>query len=215
LLRTCWLQASSNLLWFSRVAADGRSLITDFTHATDEMMQAIESYDIVEEEDESGVTQRRIRLKLKPSAPALALLGKALGLDQRHVLIQSRTQQQAEIKVSYVQSEIRNPHSLLREMQRSRAKAMEATRAPATVEAAPGARVTETGVAPGSRVTESSGGSEIPARVTELKADFVSDDAISTPEGIGEEGMQILPPDPDHRLPRSGGSDETDQTSNG
>jgi hypothetical protein len=84
ILRQAWLQAKANMLWFSRIAEDGQSLVTDFTRCTEDQLSIIESYDVqervTEDEDGATVTVRRIKLRLKDSARALELLSRAYGL---------------------------------------------------------------------------------------------------------------------------------------
>jgi hypothetical protein len=75
-LRTAWLMARANVLWFTRISADRRLLIPDFSHATDEMLACIEAFDI---------SERGIKLKLKDSSKALALLARATGVDRPEV----------------------------------------------------------------------------------------------------------------------------------
>ena len=75
-LRTAWVTARSSVLWFTRISADRKLLIPDFSHATDEMLGCIEAFDI---------SQRGIKLKLKDSSKALALLARATGVDRPEV----------------------------------------------------------------------------------------------------------------------------------
>jgi hypothetical protein len=88
LVRTAWLTATANIQWFTKISADGTCLVPDFTHCTEEMMQAIESIDVEERESPDGdnVT-RRIRLRLKNSVRAMELLARAMGMDRREVKV--------------------------------------------------------------------------------------------------------------------------------
>ena len=63
----------------------------DFTHATDEMLACIEAFDI---------SERGIKLKLKDSSKALALLARATGVDQPEV----RHTGDVAFRVVYVQT---------------------------------------------------------------------------------------------------------------
>src|SRR5215468_9101414 len=88
LVRTAWLTATANIQWFTKISPDGSCLVPDFTHCTDEMMQAIESIDVEERESPGGENvTRRIRLKLKNSVRAMELLARAMGMDRREVKI--------------------------------------------------------------------------------------------------------------------------------
>jgi len=88
LVRTAWLTATANIQWFTKISPDGSCLVPDFTHCTDEMMQAIESIDVEERESSSGEPiTRRIRLKLKNSVRAMELLARAMGMDRREVKV--------------------------------------------------------------------------------------------------------------------------------
>ena len=73
MLRTAWVTARSSVLWFTRISADRKLLIPDFSHATDEMLACIEAFDI---------SDRGIKLQLKDSSKALALLARATGVDR-------------------------------------------------------------------------------------------------------------------------------------
>jgi hypothetical protein len=68
--------ARANVLWFTRISADRKLLIPDFSHATDEMLACIEAFDTLE---------RGIKLKLKDSSKSLALLARATGIDRPEV----------------------------------------------------------------------------------------------------------------------------------
>jgi hypothetical protein len=72
-LRTAWLMARANVLWFTRISPDRELLIPDFSHATDEMLACIEAFDI---------SERGIKLRLKDSSKALTLLARATGVDR-------------------------------------------------------------------------------------------------------------------------------------
>jgi hypothetical protein len=72
-LKTAWLMARANVLWFTRISPDRKLLIPDFSHATDEMLSCIEAFDI---------SERGIKLRLKDSSKALALLARATGVDR-------------------------------------------------------------------------------------------------------------------------------------
>jgi hypothetical protein len=68
--------ARANVLRFTRISADRKLLIPDFSHATDEMLACIEAFDI---------SERGIKLRLKDSSKALALLARATGVDRPEV----------------------------------------------------------------------------------------------------------------------------------
>jgi len=76
IIRTAWLMARANVLWFTRISADRKLLIPDFSHATDEMLACIEAFDI---------SDRGIKLRLKDSSKALAQLARATGVDRPEV----------------------------------------------------------------------------------------------------------------------------------
>ena len=98
-LRTAWLMARANVLWFTRISPDRKLLIPDFSHATDDMLACIEAFDI---------SDRGIRLKLKDSSKALALLARATGVDRPEVKMTSNV----ELRVVYE----RTPEKLSREL---------------------------------------------------------------------------------------------------
>jgi hypothetical protein len=98
-LRTAWLMARANVLWFTRISADRRLLIPDFSHATDEMLACIEAFDI---------SERGIKLRLKDSSKALAILARATGVDRPEVKFTGNV----EFRVVYQ----RTPEKLSREL---------------------------------------------------------------------------------------------------
>jgi hypothetical protein len=97
IVRTAWVTARANPLWFTRISADGKSLIPDFSHATVEQLAAIESFDTVERIVGGDTLEVRTRVKLKDSGRALALLARAFGLDRQEVVLPGNV----EIKVTY------------------------------------------------------------------------------------------------------------------
>lgn len=82
-LRTAWLVARANVMWFSQISEDGRNLVADLSHCTDEQLAAIESFDVVERVVGEDTVERRTRLKLKDSGRALAILARATGLEEK------------------------------------------------------------------------------------------------------------------------------------
>jgi len=90
-LRTAWLTARASVLWFTRISAHRKLLIPDFSHATDEMLGCIEAFDI---------SDRGIRLRLKDSSKALALLARATGVDRPEVKLTGNV----EFRVVYEQT---------------------------------------------------------------------------------------------------------------
>jgi hypothetical protein len=98
-LRTAWLMARANVLWFTRISSDRKLLIPDFSHATDEMLACIEAFDI---------SERGIKLRLKDSSKALALLARATGVDRPEVKVTGNV----EFRVVYEQT----PERLSREL---------------------------------------------------------------------------------------------------
>ena len=86
-MRTAWLTATANIQWFTKIGSDGSCLIPDFTHCTEEMMQAIESTSVEERESPGGENVTRIRLTLKNSVRAMEVLARAMGRDRREVRV--------------------------------------------------------------------------------------------------------------------------------
>jgi phage terminase small subunit len=82
-LRTAWLVAKANVMWFSQITEDGRNLVADLNHCTDEQLAVIESFDVVERVVGEVTVERRTRLKLKDSSRALAILARATGLEEK------------------------------------------------------------------------------------------------------------------------------------
>ena len=105
-LRTAWLTARASVLWFTRISSDRACLIPDFSHATDEMMSAIGSFDITERGVVRDTVDRRIKLRLKDSGRALTLLARATGVEERP--------QPANIQFNVVYQQ--TPGKLLREL---------------------------------------------------------------------------------------------------
>jgi hypothetical protein len=98
-LRTAWLTARASVLWFTRISADRKLLIPDFSHATDEMLSCIEAFEI---------SDRGIKLRLKDSSKALALLARATGVDRPEMKISG----DVTFRVVYE----RTPERLLKEL---------------------------------------------------------------------------------------------------
>jgi len=105
-LRTAWLTARASVLWFTRISPDRTCLIPDFSHATDERMSAIESFDIAERVVGGDTVDRRIKLRLKDSGRALTLLARATGVEEKP--------QPANLQFTVVCE--RTPEKLLREL---------------------------------------------------------------------------------------------------